>query len=61
MSLLNPLRRFGMRILVFIPLLAVVMLGCGRERPERTEDPEEIDKLRQKHLEHSRREMQESS
>ena len=60
MNLLNALRRHGLRSFVVATLLVLVTLGCGRERPERTEDPEEVEKLRQEHLEHSRREMEEA-
>lgn len=44
--------------LLSLPLTA--MMGCGRQAPERTEDPAEIEELRQQHLEHAERERQET-
>jgi hypothetical protein len=60
MNLLNALRRDGLRRFMVATLLVLPTLGCGRGQPERPEDPDEIEKLRQEHLENSRREMQEA-
>ena len=61
--MLIPLRAFVLKsvflsALLALPLAAVV--GCGGAKPERTEDPAEIEKNRLEHVERSQREMEET-
>lgn len=59
MNLLKHALRHGILGLLAAPIL-VVALGCQNE-PERTEDPAEIEKIRQEHIDRAEREMRESS
>jgi hypothetical protein len=59
----NSLRAYfskGLVVSMLTLLLFTATPGCGQQRPERTQDPEEIERLRQEHLKQAEREMQET-
>ena len=60
--MIKSLRAFPARVILTVLMCLTVsgMIGCGG-RPERTEDPAEVEKLRQEHLKQAEREMRESS